>query len=417
MRFVVFLDALDYKDVQAASNGWLKDIIKQYTPSVPRVTPNVVSQIMTGKRQEDLPFMRSTPFKKPREMFLTGHTILHDATDRDLRVCQYGIPLCANIELPKGNISTYDHFLMQNQVVPPVLKFVQVQKDFGEGDEDNILNAYIDETTTMFASMRNVARNGAFDVFWLGYQPLDAYTHWYDEKRRRALLQVVEAELIQTQKDLKAEIMVFSDHGSTPKTKMFRINPWLKENGWFDYEVNYKLLEHHQQPNNKFPDQIALQSPFVYIDWNKTKFYCNDAFDAMIDATEHATEEDKKLLCKQLMGTGWFDSVHTKAELFDPSGECYDKTPEIIPETSEGVSTSCNIHKNAEGGKNLGSIRTGWHSRRGCVGCTDGTDVVVNNPRDIYTMMKEFISKEKPRKTEEQIEQIVLEDLAAQGYF
>lgn len=419
MRFIVFVDALDFADVQAASNGWFKELAKQYIPNVPRVTPNVISQIMTGKRREDLGFMRSTPYKKPRKTGLRGETILHYTTSRNLRVFQYGIPLCATVQLPQGSISTFDHFLGK-QPVPPILQFAQARKNFQKDDLDNIFNAYVDEATTMFSTIRNIARNGQFDVFWLGYQPIDAYTHWYDENARRDLIKVVEAELQQIQADLHADILFFSDHGSTKKKKMFRLNIWLKENGWLDYEVYYKLLDFHRPKNIELTAQIPLNSPYVYINWDKTKFYCNDAFDAMIDATDKATDEDKEELKKQLMQTGFFDSIALKEELFCSDGEHYDELPDVIPETADGICTSCNIHKDAETGKNIGNMRTGWHSKRASYGCTDKElSTAVSEPTDVYKLMKEFVDKEEPKEQEQTgnaDDAAVLENLAALGY-
>jgi hypothetical protein len=420
MRFVVFLDALDYLDVQEASNGWFKKLAKPYTPNVPRVTPNVISQIMTGKRQEDLEFARSTPYKKPRKRGLRNETILNYAADRKLKVFQFGIPLCATIELPPGNITTFDHFLGP-QPIPPGLRFIQAKKDFQEGDQNNIFNAYVDEAITLFASIRNLARNGHFDVYFLGYQPFDAYTHWYDEKARRELIKLVEMELMQTSQDLSADILFFSDHGSTKKTHNFFLNLWLKEQGWLDYTVYYNLLDFHRPKGAKHLDTVPLSSPYVYINWDKTKFYTNDAFDAMIDATDNATTDDKQKLREQLMKTGYFDSVALKEESFDPEGKFYNEMPDVLPETSEGVSTSCNVHKNAKDGDTLENIRTGWHSRRGVYGCSDETlTTEVHGPADIYKLIQEFVDKEEPKKqepvSEDPDQNAVFADLAELGY-
>jgi len=80
MRFVIFIDALDPNDL----NPWFEQYVTHiYNPGIPKVTPNVVSQIMTGKNQENLKFMRSTPFNQPRTIHIEDKTILHYATDKN----------------------------------------------------------------------------------------------------------------------------------------------------------------------------------------------------------------------------------------------------------------------------------------------------------------------------------------------
>lgn len=390
MRFVIFIDALDSKDL----GSWLKDnLITEYNPGVPKVTPNVISQIMTGNRQEDMKFVRSTPYKKPRETDLKGNSILNYATDKGLKVLQYGIPLCANIELPKGSVTTFDHFLGQ-QAVPPVLQFAKDNMNMGEDDAELVFHAYVDQTAALFSTMRSIARNKQFDIMFVGFQPIDAYTHWYNEKNRRRLIQVLEEEL----KDLSryGEILFFSDHGGTEKTKTFFINKWLEEKGYLTYEVDYRLNDFHRPEGVKFPDQLTLPHHHVWIDWKNTKFFCNDAFDAMVDKTENATQEDREVVKKELMKTGYFNSVKLKEEIFDKDGKEYASCPDILPDAAEGVMVSCNIHKKSgtKDGKSMDMIRNGWHSSRAVVGCTQKLKGTVEKPSDIYGLMQEFIDKE-----------------------
>ena len=399
MKFIIFIDALDYNDL----TPWLKEnLITQYNPGVPKVTPNVVSQIMTGKKQSDMRFVRSTPYKKDRETDLQGNTILNYAAKKGLRVLQYGIPLCSNIELPKGSLTTFDHFLGQ-QNVPPILQFARDGIDMMEDDPELVFHAYVDQTACLFSTMRSIARNKNFDVMFIGFQPIDAYTHWYNEENKKRLLLVLEEEL----KDLSryGDVLFFSDHGSTKKKDVFFINKWLKDKGYLVYDVNYKLFDFHLPEGVKFPDYLALQNPHVFIDWKKTKFFCNDAFDAMIDAN-NATKEDKEKLRKELLETGYFDSVKLKDEIFK-GGKEYDFCPEVIPDSKEGIMVSNNIHKNSDkpNSKSLDILRTGWHSNRGVVGCTDKLKTEVERPTDIYHLMKEFIDK-PDKKIKEKIDKL-----------
>ncbi len=399
MKFVFFLDALDYSDLP---EGWLKDQSYQYTPNVPRVTPNVISQAMTGKERGETGFLRSTPYNKPRKMGIDGHTILHDCTNKGLKVMQYGIPLCANIKLPQGSVTTFDHFLGRQQV-PPVLQMAKA-RGCSKDDQDNVFNAFVDEAVITFATIRNIARSGKFDVFFIGFTALDMMTHNYNEKNRRGLISVIEAELMQTAKDMKAEILFFSDHGSLKKDGEFHINQWLKEQGWLDYEINYKVYDQkkaERKSKREIGDILQLQSPFTYINWDKTKFYCADAFDCVLDKTDKATDADIVDLTEQLLATGHI----VKVEVIDDL---------IVCEPRQGLETTCNIHKDAD--KKPDDIRTGWHSKRATFGCTQKLETKVTEPKDIYDAMKEFIKDVKPMDQKEESVAEIEADLEALGY-
>lgn len=384
MKFVVFLDALDYKDL----THWFKLKCVQYNPGIPKVTPNVVSQIMTGIPQEDLKFIRSTPLKKPREMDIKDKTILHYATEKGQRVLQYGFPLCSNIQLPEGSMSTYDHF-QHGQQVPGVLQFAKDNVDYEEMKENPelIFHAYVDQTSVLFSTMRSIARNDNFDTIFIYYQLFDAYVHLFNQDDKLRLIRIVEEEL----KDLAryGEILMFSDHGGSYRDKVFYVNKWLHEKGYLHYKIYDELIEANGQVNEEFPDQLDINSPFVLIDWEKTKFYCSDVFDCMIDATDKATEEDRDKLCKELMETGNFDSVQLKKP-----GKEYNFNPDIMPDSSEHVACSNNIHPNAgTEGKCMENQREGWHTNRAIFGCTTELKTKVEKPTDIYDAMVEFLDK------------------------
>jgi hypothetical protein len=342
-------------------------------------------------------FVRSTPYKKPRTTDIEGDNILtYAANDLNLNVFQYGIPLCANVKMPEGSISTFDHFLHNNQFVPPVLKFAKDNMDFLKDDQELIFHSFVDQTSILFSTIRTIARNGNFDLLFIGYQFVDAYTYWYNEENKRRLVEYVSWEL----EDLNqyGDILYFSDHGSTEQKKTFFVNKWLYENGYLKYRIFDELIDYHKFYNKEYPDQLTLEHQYVIVDWDQTKFYCVDAFDAMIDATENATKEDKEELKKKLMDTGNFNSVLLKEEIFEKEGKEYDFCPEIMPDAAEGVLVSCNIHPNAETGKNMDLLRGGWHSNRAVIGSTDKdlSNREYRGPQDVYLTIKEFISKQSP---------------------
>ena len=415
MKFVVFLDALDQNDL----TDWMKEqCVRPYTANEPPVTPNIISQIMTGKRREDLPFMRPTKYKKPKSLDIEGKTLFHELTDRGLKVFQYGIPLCSNITLPEGSFSCFDHFQGQ-QGVPAPLLHLQDNMNMLEDDPELVFHGMVDKAIRTFADMRTLARNDQFDVIFLGFTGVDAYTHCWNPENKARLIEVLEYEL----KDLQryGELLIFSDHGNTAMTDVFFPNQWLHEKGWLEYKVYYDLYEFHVDEKIKEKTQMHFEAPFVMIDWDKTKFYTTDAFESMIDATENATDEDVKELIEQLMETGYFDKVSDRNEILDKDGECFEDCPRIIPSPKEGIVTSCNIHKDGPDNKEKGFefVRKGWHSPRGVVWSTEEiAKETINEPREIYDVILDFLKdvEPKPEKEEENEEQIAMNQLANLGY-
>ncbi len=200
MRVVVALDALDYNKVQKSKCEWFKSNSKEYESNTPPITPWIFSQILTGRQEEK--YRMTTPFGKPRVSDLKGHTIFHDCWKKKLKVLSFGMPLCANIKTPKRSLITYDQFLGQQQV-PGILQMVKAGGNPDKDDKDNIFNAMVDETSALFATIRNVVRNNKFDIVFIYYHLFDACTHIYRPDDYMGLMELLEAEIIQTHKDLK----------------------------------------------------------------------------------------------------------------------------------------------------------------------------------------------------------------------
>ncbi len=174
-------------------------------------------------------------------------------------------------------------------------------------------------------------------------------------------------------------------------------NQWLKRHGWLDYEIHLKTYEQHAPEKCKM-DIITLDSPFCYVDWDKTKFYCTDAFDCVISKTDKAKDEDVSKLINQLLNSEYIDSVEIIGDL-------------IVCEPTEGIEANNNLHPKPR----VHEKRIGWHSKYACYGSTD-TPWEVNEPKDIYDMMKVFIDKEEVKEDEPEDELVIENDLAELGY-
>ena len=427
-RFVIFSDALDPVDVALGSPYLNENMYAKYKASTPIVTPNNVSQAMIadiredikdaniGARQEDLPFTRSTPYKEARFGGTKEKTILHYASEvKELKTFCWGIPLVTNCVLPQGSIVCHDPLGKGQQQVPAPFVFLHGKADYSKDDPELIFHQHIDGLAAMFATVRTLARNDEYDVIFIGIHETDVYAHWYDENKIRQI-QFIGNEI----KDLSryGPVFIWSDHGATKQREdsPFFINRFLREKGWLDYTINQELMNDNN-PNKwkvpKFPDSLPLGSPFVKINWRKTKFFCADAFDSMVDCTYRASNRDREKLREQLMATGYYDSVAFKREIFDTEGQYYKKTPDILPETSNGVNVSCNIHPKAETGINMCRARRGWHSNRACsILIGDELTAEINQMRDVYTAMKEFIDKQEPLANQKEEGYEFMEELA-----
>jgi len=396
---------------------------------MPIITPNNVSLAMVadinvdlnkaniGARQEDLPFTRSTPYKELRFGGTAEKTILHYASEvKNLKVFCWGIPLVSQCVLPKGSMSCYDPLIKEQSPIPAPFVFLNGKTDYTKKEDyELIFHQHADSLCVLFATVRTLARNNDYDVIFIGVHETDIYAHWYDGDAKIRQIKFLGDEIRELSKI--GPVFIWSDHGATLQRddSPFFINKFLRDKGWLKYKIHEDIIEYNKKKwvDPKFPDTLPLGSPFVEIDWRKTKFFCADAFDSMVDCTYRACNKDRFKLMDQLMETRYYDSVKMKKDSFDKEGKYYKKTPDILPETSPGVSVSCNVHEKAEGGNNLCMMRRGWHSNRACsVLIGDELQTEIKCMRDVYTAMKEFIDKQKPEASQPIDESIIMEELA-----
>lgn len=445
MKIILFVDALDPDDVEDYCPEMAEDMKDSYDVGVPRVTPNVVSQAMTGLPPEDMELLRSTPMFEPSEedgqrwvhkddqpveaeegpeRTLEGDpvqgarrvgihpydNILEDLDEEGVTLFQFGTPFCSFVNLENG-LSVYDE--MNNDQLPAFMLFAEPELSFMDDDWELIHDSYVSDSLLELESVKQLARQDTVDVMFLGYKHIDHCTHWHFPDCKESLIQVLWA-YIQDLREMGNEVMWWSDHGSQRKQETFRINKWLKEHGYLNYNVDQdfqqKLQEKGMMGELPLEEQFTLDNPWVDVDWDKTVAFSTDSFDSMVDVTEDASEEEIENLKRELEGHPAIANVWRKAELFDEVGDRFHAMPELIVERGENVLVTGNIHPDASTYRARGEdedweefpednmgMRPGVHSPRGCVGGDIPDDTVIDEgkPFQLRDVMWRFVDPEE----------------------
>jgi hypothetical protein len=222
----------------------------------------------------------------------------------------------------------------------------------GHENPEAALQHFMDHSSIIFATLRDMIRVGAADTYFVGFRNLDSFTHWHQEgdyyDRLQDHLGGELAACMCMGDDI--ELLVFSDHGSMPAHDVFRINLFLQQNGWMDFDALWgrhkKQFELQKKRGKKgtYHDQIGPFSDFIEFSPD-SKFISDDVYDSCVDVMrDDVSDADVDTLCTQLMETGHFWSVKTREQLYPGLTEDqYNVLPKIIPHRKEGVLVSSNM--------------------------------------------------------------------------
>lgn len=450
MKIILFIDALDPRDVEEYCPEMLQDMAGRYDVGVPRVTPNTVSQAVTGLPPGEMQMLRSTPQFEPspeggyrtgsdgewqpgeRRVGLHRYPNLFERLDDEgVRVFQYGTPFCATIDLENG-LSVYDE--MTVDTAPEWMNFASPPTSFQEDDWDLIADTYLSETVLKFETIKQVTRQDTVDVIHLGYKHIDHCTHWHAPEIKRDLIRVL-WEYVKELREMGHEVMWWSDHGSHAKHSVFRVNKFLAEQGFLDYEIDTEFLaaaEERGMVNRQFGDQLGLDHQLVEIEWDNSVAFSSDAFDSMVDVTPHASEEEIGAVREALAEHPAVKNVWRKHEYLDPDSENYWYHPELIVERDDHVLVTGNVDPDAATWiadvpddwqdfpeENMG-VRSGVHSRWGCYG-GDIPSVNVSEPHELHDVMWSFVDPDSITSDDgepdvKQVEDAPRDRLEALGY-
>jgi hypothetical protein len=423
--WVVFIDALTDDDIP---DGSLLDETRQGTldAGVPRVTPRVTGSFWTG----DDPAINGMPslsrFNQENRMRPATPTVMEQLSQQTERnVLSYQLPFTMGLNMGPGSAFLGTGLGGQMSGFPQeLLGSMQIPGPAGDligEDPDVVYNLMVDYTRQTFATARQLANTHGFDTVFIGYRLIDSYCHFQYEhpldepkRYRDRLAELVSHELEDL--DRSGNVMWFSDHGATRLETTFRINHWLKEQGYLDYEIDqdfadkFEAVQQQQGGNRqgaKFPNdkrvenQVSVGSPSVKLD-PSSAVVCGDPFDCGLTILNEDAL-DREQLKKDLMDTGHFRDVYDRGDLFDPNGPCFEECPDILPDRKEGVFVSGNLHPDAVG---MGYYRTGVHLREGVFGGTHEFDRDIAIPEEMYDMICAFLGFEPVDPQQQQLEQM-----------
>lgn len=399
--FVVFLDALD--DRELPSDSLLAETRQAGIDSpVLNVTPCILGPMLTGERAGHHNLVRATRLWEA-DVQRPANTHLIEEIPADRSVMAHNIPFTADVHPESGAIypsaprATTESPIPHLQVTRGDFSLVDVAK--GEAEADPAHNATVDYIRQYFANVRNLARNGMYDVFVLSLRDLDSFTHFYDEGIRASLLDVIDAELRATVNMGGGDpcpLLWFSDHGARPKTDCFRLNRWLAEKGYLDLDIHMAEWRRAGGDEGDVTQQIDIHSSHVQVNDSSVAYSC-DAFDATVDVLGDVPEATVADLRADLADCGAFDAVYHKADLFDPDAPHFGEIPELIPQRRPGLMASGNVHPDAPTWNGAidahGYWRTGVHRRDAAVlGATRALDCADRlDPVDVYDVLRSFV--------------------------
>lgn len=416
---IVFVDCLAVRE--AALCDWMGPRMRGAIASgIPRVTPQVISGILTGQTPPHHGVLCPTRLDKPDVLKPRVPTLL-EMFGETKKVLNYEMPLTHGIEArhllnvgeSSGVFSTR----------PPVFQIPRAGGKPWKDDIEQVFQAHVDYLRSVFGTMRNVIRNNDFDVVFLSIRDVDTFGHFYFKDQRSRLIQYIDIELEDFDKMGDVPIMFFSDHGITDKTHAFYINKWLIEQGWLELEVWMHGVEKQRQNDDDPMEQVGPHSPFVHIR-EVSCFVSGDAYDSGITVLREDAPIDE--LKAALMETGMYAGIYTPEELYGDGPLLKELGCDVVCDRADGVLVSGNMHPaltstiDAENYCQC-KVRTGVHDRHGVWGSNKEWGKVgeTQAPGTFHHTMKRFIETHMPvedEKTAEIQSDPVAERLADLGY-
>ncbi len=409
-KVIVFIDALKPSELK----GFLEEIYAgEMDADVPRVTPRVMSSIYTGLNPAENGMMEVSRFEGGQVTRPRKSTFIDQAVREGKSVLSMGMPFCIPFQNANNRSILHGDALQgESQIVPQSnANLVQVpapSADMVKNHPDTVYSSFLDQTRNFFTRAKENIRRGDYDVVFLGYRLVDSYCHFqHTEERngkpyRQHLIDHIQSLLSEIYAQIDGDLMFFSDHGQTELKTTFRINRWLKQNGWLDYKVDYDFIDTleeyqggEQHPvNERVENQFTFGRPGVKLVEENSRVVCADPFDSCLTLLCDRDEFDEEKFREELMSTGMYRSVKYKWELYDEDADFYDTVPDIIPDRAEGVFVSGNLHRNPVG---MGYYRTGVHDKNACFGATKELNIPdkdVIKPEDMYGIITDFFGLE-----------------------
>lgn len=407
-KFVVFIDALSPNDMSRAD--FLPSTMKgEVEIPPPRVTPRVLSSVYTGLDPAETGIMAKHAHGEKDADRPEQTTVMEKAQVAGNDVLNLYMPYCvpqrnrngsAGIATAAGEPSVSPEEASNELVVPgPAGELL------GEPRHDISFDYMVDYANALFSTARTLSPN--YDIVFIGFRIIDSYCHFqFDmgvdgrhadvgERYRDRLTEVVDIQLQQLEP--RGDVLWFSDHGATEMTEVFRVNKWLSEKGYLDYDIDLEFREkarefdlmHDVQHPSVAPvnNQFVPGQPGVSLS-EDSQAICSDRYDSCITLLDESIEQE---LVDELASLDQYRGVYTRDDLYDEDARHFNEAPHIIPDRDKGVFVSGNVHPDPIG---MGWHRTGVHDKWGCYGTTDGTGGGTVSPEELNGVLERFLGIE-----------------------
>jgi len=418
---VFFLDCVGEDDLE--NMEYLSSIHRGSLKSgIPRVTPKVLSEVTTGKNPTENGILCPTRLGKDNLVRPLCKTIFEELSEEG-RVLNYEIPFTMNQQgMFLTNVGSAPQVVEQQR--PAALAMPRAgnrmwdsDKDGGELDEESkerALQGNVDYVRTVMATMRNLARNGAFDVFFVTIRNLDSFGHFLYKDQRARLAKYLDMELREWKMmgDMEGNIFCFSDHGIREKEETFFINKWLEEKGYLNVDVHERKLEKQREQDDQADEnltQVSVHSPFIELS-KDTQAVSPDSYDSGVKILDDSLSTDD--LRDELMGTGFYNDVSTPSELYGNGSHNNDTLGvDLVCDRADGVLVTGNLHPRLDGITDSeinclcqGKIRSGVHTREGIIASNDPILNDMNlEPTELHSVIKKFVRRNAPKPSAEQL--------------
>jgi len=390
---------------------------------IPRVTPKVLSEVTTGKNPTENGILSPTRLGKDNLVRPLCKTIFEKLSE-ERRVLNYEVPFTMNQQgMFLTNVGSAPQVVEQQR--PAALAMPRAggqmwdsNEDGGELDEESrekALQGSVDYVRTVMGTMRNLMRNGVFDVFFITIRNLDSFGHFLYKDQRARLAKYMDMELREWEMmgDMEGNVFCFSDHGIRKKEETFFINKWLEEKGYLDVDVHERKLEKQRKQDDQADEnltQVSVHSPFIELG-RGTQAVSPDAYDSGVKILDDSLSIDD--LREELMGTGFYDGVHTPQELYG-NGEHKNDTlgVDLVCDREDGILVTGNLHPEVDGTTASetsclcqGKIRSGVHTREGIIASNDPvlSDGITLEPTELHDVIKKFVRRNAPSPSTEDL--------------
>jgi len=416
--FVIFADCLHPSEAQ--EQDFLGEIYKgKVSTPVPRVTPVILGSVLTGEEPTNSGLLCPTRFRKENLTRPLTRTLVEELGE-EYRVLSFEVPFTLGQNPRFGvNVGSAPNVVQQQRpgelMMPrPQAQLWNPENEGGElkdREKEKILQGFTDYCRNLFSTARNLARNGAFDFFFLSYRQIDSFGHFLYPSQRKRLVRYLSFELKEIAMMGDVDLLFFSDHGIEPKKETFFINEWLREKGYLETRCLEKKMERQrrQQQDSEPLTQVSVHSPFVEVT-EDSEVVSADAFDSGLTILDDSV--NIKSLKDDLMGTGFYDGVYEPEERYG-GGEHGPETlgVDLITDRADGVLVTGNVHPALDGvtGSKAsvlcqGKIRSGTHTRYGCWGTTDDVlDEAELEPTELHSVIKKFVQRNAPKPSAEDL--------------